>query len=72
MNRNYLQNILNDDDQFIEFCFNNGILKKKIICNVCCIDKILIKNNNKMDGFEWKCLSKKCKKSKNSIRKDSI
>lgn len=54
------------------FCINNGLLKKKFICDICLIERKLIPSNTTSDGFIWKCSSKKCSKSTNSIRKDSV
>ena len=71
MNRKDLTNLTNSSE-FIQFCINNGLLKNKFNCNICFREKILVFNSKNGDGFIWKCSSKKCSKSVNSIRKDSI
>ena len=72
MNRTNLYKLLENKFEFLQFCFDNGLLKKICFCQICFLKKKLIYNEKVTDGFEWKCSSKKCSKSTTSIRIDSV
>ena len=72
MNRKELENLTKNSLEHINFCFDNKLLKKRFICEVCMNEKRLVATNSIRDGFVWKCYSRKCSKNTTTIRKDSI
>ena len=72
MNRKDIETLTNNNFEFIQYCINNGFLKNHFICNLCHREKNLGVFKTNSDRFVWKCPSKKCSKSNNSIRKNSV
>ena len=70
MNRAKLKNIINCRGSLVSYLMNNGILKEKRVCRGCRNPMKLVEGGG-LDGFRWKCFSKKCGRRVESIRKGS-
>lgn len=58
-------------ESFLSWLMDLNILKKSHKCKTCKISMILI-NHHRGDGYIWSCKSKKCNKSKLSVRTGSV